>query len=193
LEKNAEGIQNQLEEYAKEFLKTQYGDQALKKLATLDILAVDDYDTGGISEATEKYIKIAVKRDINAGKLTGTTKLIVRHELGHVLDDNSPAFPEFDEEIEHEKTAWIKAKPKNPTENWYKNISIRTHIDPLKMQSLGFPRPETKISNKRLNEGTNAEIRRMKKSSHFVDRTLAERFAMANLIENPDYYTSKSD
>ena len=125
-------------------LENRIGDQALKKLAALDIVAVDAYDSGGISETTEKYIKIAVKRDINAGKLTGTTKLIVRHELGHVLDEGSPAFPDFDEEIEHEKIAWVNAKPKTPAENWYKNVSIRTHVDPLKMQSLGFPRPETK-------------------------------------------------
>jgi hypothetical protein len=192
LEKTVKSIQEQLEEYARGFLKTEYGDQALKKLATLEILAVDTYDTGGVSEATEKYVKVAVKRDINAGKLTGTTKLIVRHELGHVLDENSPAFPEFDEEIEHERTAWIKAKPQNSAENWYKNLSIRTHIDPLKMQLLGFPRPETKISYKRLKQGTNAEMRRMKKSSPFVDRVLAERFAMANLIENPHCYSLRN-
>jgi hypothetical protein len=192
LEKTAKSIQEQLGEYARSFLKTEYGDQSLKKLETLEILAVDAYDTGGISEATEKYVKIAVKRDINAGKLTNTTKLIVRHELGHILDENSQAFPEFEEEIEHERIAWVKAMPKNPAENWYKNLSIRTHIDPLKIQSLGFPRPETKISSKRLKQGTNVEMRRMKKDSPFVDRILAERFAMANLIENPHYYNPKS-
>src|SRR5208337_5553471 len=104
-----------------------------------DIKAVDAYDNGGVSEATDKDIKIAARRDIDAGKLTNTTKLIIRHELGHILDENSPAFPEFEEEIEHEKIAWVNAKPKTPAEHWYKNVSIRTHIDPLKMQSIGFP------------------------------------------------------
>ena len=44
------------------------------------------------------------------------------------------------------KSLGQKPKPKTPAEKWYKNISIRTHVDPLKMQSLGFPRPETKVS-----------------------------------------------
>jgi hypothetical protein len=188
-----EDIQGQIQEYARNFLKTEYGDQAVKKLATIDILAVDTYDVGGVSEATEKYIKIAVKRDVTACKLTGTTKLIVRHELGHILDKNSPAFPEFEEEIEHERIAWVNAKPKTPVENWYKNVSIRTHIDPLKMQSIGFPRPETKVSPNRLEQGTKIEMRRMQKGSALVDRVLAERFAMANLIENPNYYGLKGN
>jgi hypothetical protein len=188
LETTAKCIEAQIREYAENFLRTQYGEQTLKKLEGLDLLAVDAYDSGGISEATEKYVKIAVKRDVKAGKLTNTTKLIVRHELGHILDENTPAFPEFEEEIEHEKIAWQKAKPKNAAENWYKNVSIRTHVDPLKMQSCGFPRPETKISWQRLRHGTNSEIRRMKQNSSFVDSVLAERFAMANLIENPNFY-----
>jgi len=193
LEKTANSVLEQIREYATCFLKTEYGDQALRKLAALDIVDVEAYDTGGVSEATEKYVKIAVKRDVNAGKLTGTTKLIVRHELGHILDENSPAFPEFEEEIEHEKIAWVNAKPKTPAENWYKNVSIRTHIDPLKMQSLGFPRPETKVSPRRLKQGTKMEMRRMQKGNALVDRVLAERFAMANLIENPDYSRLKGN
>jgi hypothetical protein len=193
LETNAESIQEEIKEYAGCFLKTEYGNQALKKLAALEIVAVDAYDIGGISEATEKYIKIAVKRDIDAGKLTNTTKLIIRHELGHILDENTPAFPEFEEEIKHEKIAWVYAKPKTPAENWYKNISIRTHIDPLKMQSLGFPRPETKVAPSLLELGTSVEMKRMKKDSAFPDRILAERFTMANLIENPDFYDLKRD
>ena len=191
METTAETIQEQMKTYARHFLKAEYGDQALKKLDALEIIAVDAYDTGGVSEATEKYVKIAVKRDIDAGKLTNTTKLIIRHELGHILDESSQAFPEFDEEIQHEKIAWAKAKPKTPAENWYRNISIRTHIDPLKMQSLGFPRPETKVSPQKLKQGTNWEMKRMKKDSVFVDRFLAERFALANLIENPDCYSIK--
>ena len=191
METSAKTIQEQIKEYAANFLKSEYGELALKKLSTLEILAVDAYDTGGISEATEKYVKIAARRDIIAGKLTETTKLIVRHELGHILDENSPAFPEFDEEIEHEKAAWVNAKPKSPAENWYKNVSIRTHIDPLKMQTLGFPRPEAKVPPQRLKQGTDAEMKRMKKDSVFADRHLAERYAMANLNENPDYYRPK--
>ena len=186
-----ETVEEQMKIYASHFLKTEYGDQALKKLDALEIIAVDAYDTGGVSEVTEKYVKIAVKRDIDAGKLTDTTKLIIRHELGHILDESSQAFPEFDEEIQHEKIAWAKAKPTTPAENWYRNISVRTHIDPLKIQSLGFPRPETKVSPQKLKQGTNWEMRRMKKDSVFVDRFLAERFALANLIENPDYYSIK--
>lgn len=191
METTSETIQEQMKTYARHFLKAEYGDQALKKLEILDIIAVDAYDTVGVSEATEKYVKIAAKRDINAGKLTNTTKLIIRHELGHVLDESSQAFPEFDEEIQHEKIAWTKAKPKTPAENWYKNVSIRTHIDPLKIQSLGFPRPETKVSMQQLKQGTKREVERMKKDSVFVDRFLAERFALANLFENPDYYSVK--
>ena len=76
-------------------------------------------------------------------------------------------------------------------EKWYRNISIRTHIDPLKMQSLGFPRPDTKVSPQQLKQGTNWEMERMKKNSVFVDRFLAERFALANLIEDPDCYRLK--
>ncbi len=181
-------IEEQIKEYAKHFLKTEYGDQALKRLEMFDIKAVDTYDTGGISEVTDKDIKIAVRRDINAGKLTNTTKLIIRHELGHILDENSPDFPTFEERIEHEKIAWVNAKPKTPAEHWYKNISIRTHIDPLKMQSIGFPRPETKISPELLKQGISKEIKRMKGDSLFVDEILAERFAMANLVEDHNYY-----
>ena len=128
-------IEQQIREYAEHFLKTEFGDQALEKIEVISITAVDAYDTGGISEVTERKVRIAVRRDMDAGKLTGTTKLILRHELGHIMDVNSPAFPDFEEEIKHEKIAWLNAKPKNPAENWYKNLSIRTHIDPLKMQS----------------------------------------------------------
>ncbi|HUJ84583.1 MAG TPA: hypothetical protein VLV84_03155 [Candidatus Acidoferrales bacterium] len=191
METTAETIQEQMKTYASHFLKAEYGNLALKKLNAVDLIAVDAYDTGGVSEATEKYVKIAVKRDINAGKLTNTTKLIIRHELGHILDESLQAFPEFDEGIQNEKNAWAIAKPKTPAENWYRNISIKTHIDPLKMQSLGFPRPETKVSPQQLKQGTNWEIERMKKYSVYVDRFLAERFALANLIEDPDYYRLK--
>ena len=185
-------IEKQMKIYAEHFLRTEHGDQALSKLETLDITALNAYDAGGLSEVTDETIKIAAKRDIDAGKLTNTTKLILRHELGHVLDSNSPCFPEFEEEIEHEKIAWRNAKPKNPAEQWYKNLSIRTHIDPLKMQVLGFPRPENRVSPERLKQGTNAEIKRMRKDSALVDKKLAERFAMANLIENPNYYHPKT-
>ena len=177
-----------MKEYAEGFLRTEYGDEALKVLDVIHIIAIDAYDSGGVSEATEQHIKIAARRDINAGKLTSTTKLIIRHELGHVFDDTSVEFPEFEEEIQHEKIAWAKAKPKNAAENWYKNISIRTHIDPLKMQSMGFPSPQTKLSQDQLKRGTASEIERMKKYNPWVDEVLAERYAMANLVENPNFY-----
>lgn len=179
-----------MKDYAREFLKTEYGDKALKKLETIEIKAIYAYDDGGVSEATNKDIKIAIKRDIDAGKLTNTTKLIIRHEIGHILDENSPAFPEFEQEIEHEKIAWLNARPKTPGEHWYVNLSVRTHIDPLKMQVLGFPRPERKVSRELLKRGMNAEVKRMKKDSVIVDEILAERFAMANLVEDPKYYES---
>ena len=188
MQTTAKSIEEQIKEYAKHFLKTEYGDQALKRLEMFDIKAVDAYDTGGVSEVTDKDIKIAARRDIDAGKLTNTTKLIIRHELGHILDENSPVFPEFEEQIEHEKIAWVNAKPKTPAEHWYKNVSIRTHIDPLKMQSMGFPRPETKVSPELLKQGTNIELKRMKRDSLLTDKILAKRYAMANLVEDPDYY-----
>lgn len=184
----AKRIEKQIKEYAKYFLKTEYGDQALKRLEMFDVKAVDAYDNGGVSEVTDRDIKIAARRDIVAGKLTNTTKLIIRHELGHILDENAPEFPEFEEEIEHEKIAWVNAKPKTPAEHWYKNVSIRTHIDPLQMQSIGFPRPETKVSPELLKQGTNIELKRMKRDSPLTDKILAKRYAMANLIENPNYY-----
>jgi hypothetical protein len=134
-------------------------------------------------------VKVAVKRDVTAGKLTPTTKLILRHELGHILE-NSMSFCEFDEEIEHEKHAWDKAKPKNAAEKWYRNVSIRTHLDPLKMKAMGFPTPETKLSSQQLEKGTALEVERMKKGSVWVDELLAKRYAMANLVENPNYYNS---
>ncbi len=190
MQTTAKRIEGKIKEYAKHFIKTEYGNQALKKLEMFDIKAVDAYDTGGISEVTDKNIKIAAKRDIDAGKLTNTTKLIIRHELGHILDENSPAFPEFEEQIEHEKIAWVNAKPKTPAEHWYKNVSIRTHIDPLKMHSMGFPRPETKIAPELLKQGINMELKRMKTDTLTADEILAKRFAMANLIEDPDYYNS---
>lgn len=185
-------LEAQMKNYAEDFLKTEYGTQPPNKLGALRITAVDAYDAGGLSEVTDEGIRIAAKRDVQAGKLTSTTKLVLRHELGHVLDENSPLFPDFDEEIEHEKIAWIKAKPKNPAEQWYKNLSVRTHIDPLKMRTLGFPRPETKVSPGWLRHATNVEMKRMRKDSVFVDRKLAERYAMANLVENPDYYGSRA-
>jgi len=179
-----------MREYAEEFLRKEYDEQALAKLSLIHISAIDAYDDGGISEATDKEVKLAAKRDIDAGKLTNTTKMILRHELGHVLDEGLPDFPEFKEEIKHEKIAWEKAKLKTTAEKWYKNISIRTHIDPLKMQALGFPRPETKLSPQQLQVGTLAEVTRMKKDSVWVDEVLAKRFAMANLVENPTYYNT---
>ncbi len=185
----AKSIEYEIKEYAEQFLKTEYGEQAAKKLTDFEIKAVDAYDDGGVSEITDEHIQIAAKRDIEAGKLTNTTKLIVRHELGHLLDQSSEAFPDFSEEIEHEKTAWINAKPRNAAEQWYKNLSIRTHVDPLKMQSMGFPRPERKVSSDMLRHATDIELKRMKKESPFADAVLAERLAMANLIEDPNYYT----
>lgn len=188
METTTKSIERQMKEYAKYFFKTEYGHRALQRLKMFEIKAVDAYDTGGVSEATDKEIKIAAGRDIDAGKLTNTTKLIIRHELGHILDENSPAFPEFEEQIEHEKIAWVNAKPKTPSEHWYKNVSIRTHIDPLKMQSIGFPRPERKVSPKLLKHGLSMELKRMKRDSRFTDKILARRFAMANLVEDPCYY-----
>lgn len=182
-------IEKQMKEYAEEFFRTEYGDEAVKVLDAIHIITVDAYNDGGVSEATEQHIKIAARRDIDAGKLTSTTKLIIRHELGHIFDATSVEFPEFEEEIKHEKIAWAKAKPKNAAENWYKNVSIRTHIDPLKMQSMGFPRPETKLSQDQLQRGTDLEIKRMKKYNPWVDEVLAKRYAMANLIENPNFYS----
>lgn len=181
-------IEIEIKEYAEQFLRKEYGEKALEKLAPIHISLVDAYDEGGISEATDTEIKLAAKRDVDAGKLTETTKLILRHELGHILDETERDFPEFAEEIVHEKIAWENAKPKTAAENWYKNISIRTHIDPLKMQSMGFPRPETKLLSQQLEVGTLAEVERMKKDSVWVDEVLAKRFAMANLVENPNYY-----
>ena len=188
LETTAKRLEELIKEYARFFLKGEYGDQALKRLDMFEIKALNAYEIGGVSEVTDKDIKIAAGRDIDAGKLTNTTKLIIRHELGHILDENSPEFPEFEEQIEHEKIAWVNAKPKTPAEHWYKNVSIRTHIDPLKMQSIGFPRPEKKVSAKLLKQGTNLELKRMKRDSLFTDKILAERFAIANLIEDPNYY-----
>lgn len=180
-----------MKEYVEAFLTSQYGkEKAVEVLETIQIIAVENYDSGGVSEATEQHIKIAAKRDIDAGKLTDTTKLIIRHELGHIFDENSPDFPEFEEEIQHEKIAWAKAKPRNAAENWYKNVSIRTHLDPLKMMSIGFPSPETKISQEQLKRGIFLEVKRMKKNISWVDEVLAERYAMANLVENPYFYNS---
>jgi hypothetical protein len=181
-------IETQIREYAEQFLRSEYGEKALEKLAPIRISAIDAYDDGGVSEATETEVKLAAKRDVDAGKLTETTKLILRHELGHILDETERDFPEFDEAILHERIAWENAKPKTAAEKWYKNISIRTHLDPLKMQSMGFPRPETKLSPQQLEAGRLAEIARMKKDSLWVDEVLAKRFAMANLVEDPNYY-----
>jgi len=189
MQTTAKSIEYDIKEYAEQFLKAEYGEQAAKKLTDFEIKAVDAYDDGGVSEITDEHIQIAAKRDIEAGKLTNTTKLIVRHELGHLLDQRSEAFPDFNEEIEHEKTAWINAKPRNAAEQWYKNLSIRTHIDPLKMQSMGFPRPERRVPSEMLKHATDIELNRMKKESPFADAVLAERLAMANLIEDPHHYT----
>ncbi len=191
MQTTAENIEDQMKAYGIDFLKAEYGDEAARKLEMMEIKVIDAYDIGGISEITDKVIKIAAKRDIDAGKLTNTTKLIIRHELGHLLDENSPDFPEFEEQIEHERIAWTNAKPKNSAEYWYKNISIRTHMDPLKMQSMGFPRPETKITSDRLEQGICLELIRMKKDSPIADENLAKRYAMANLVENLDYYSNK--
>lgn len=177
-----------MREYALYFLKAEYGESALKKFERFDIVAIDQYDDGGVSEVTDNTIKIAVRRDIEANRLTDTTKLIIRHELGHILDDSSSAFAEFKEEIEHERIAWKKAKPKTAAEQWYKSISIRQHLDPLKIQAMGFPRPERKVSPELLKKGIHFEVKRMKKRSRLVDLNLAKRFAMANLIENLNYY-----
>jgi hypothetical protein len=181
-------IESAIREYAIQFLQNEYGQKALTKLALIGISAIDAYDDGGVSEATESEVKLAAKRDVDAGHLTETTKLILRHELGHLLDESTRDSSEFDEEILHEKIAWENAKPKTAAEKWYRNLSIRTHTDPLKMMAVGFPRPETKLSPQRLQQGTRLEIARMKRDSLWVDEVLAERYAMANLIENPDYY-----
>jgi hypothetical protein len=175
--------------YAKSFLKTEYGIKAQKKLETYVIKAVNSYDYGGVSEVTGNEVIIAAKRDIDQGRLTSETKLTIRHELGHILDENSPDCPEFDEIIAHEKIAWDNAKLKTPAEHWYKNLAVRTHMDPLKMQVLGYPNPETKVSKKLLQKGKENEMKRMGKDCVFVDEVLAERYAMANLAENPSYYS----
>jgi len=190
LQASVEQIENQIREYAEQFLKTEYGHQALKKLEEYDIEAVYTYDTS-VSEVTGNIIKIAAKRDIDIGKLTDVTKLTIRHELGHILDENLPDFPDFDQLIEHERIAWTNAKLKTPAEHWCKNLAIRTHLDPLKMQVLGFPCPERKVPPEHLKRGINMELERMSKYSPFVDEHLAERYAMANLIDTPNYYGSK--
>lgn len=183
-------IQTQMRQFAKEFLQAEYGsEEAAAVLDTIEIIAVDAYDVGGVSEVTEDHIKIAAKRDVEAGKLTSTTKIIIRHELGHIFDPQPEEFTGFEEEIQHERTAWLMAKPKNAAENWYKNLSIRTHIDPLKMQSVGFPRPQTKLSKEQLRQGIASEVLRMKRSNLLVDEVLAKRYAMANLVENPNFYS----
>lgn len=187
MQSSVEQIERQIIEYAEHFLKTEYGGQAVKKLAEYTIKAVYAYDNS-LSEVTGNIIKIAAKRDVDIGKLTEATKLTIRHELGHILDENLPDFPNFEELIEHERIAWANAKPKNPAEQWRKNLAIRTHLDPLKMQALGFPSPEKKVSPAQLKQGINMELERMGKDSPFVDEHLAERYAMANLIENPNYY-----
>jgi len=189
LEASFESIEKQIKNYARNFLKSEYDDKSLQRLERLDIIVIDAEDTGGLSEATDKYIKIAARRDMVAGNLTSTTKLIIRHEIGHVLDEDSPDFPEFEEEIEHERVAWAKAKLKTPAEHWYKNLSIRTHIDPLKIMSMGFPTPERKVPPRMLKRGRDMELKRMKRGSLFPDKVLAERFAMANLVEDPNYYS----
>ncbi|MGD6807994.1 MAG: hypothetical protein ACQCN4_13675 [Candidatus Bathyarchaeia archaeon] len=185
-----EQIEAQIREYAANFVGSQYGEQSLSKLSMIRICAVDAYETGGISEATGEEVRLAARRDIESGRLTCTTKLILRHELGHIFDESLPDFPEFEDVIKHEKIAWDKAKVKNAAEKWYENLSIRTHLDPLKMLVKGFPRPETKISPQKLRRGIKAEIERMKKGSRWVDKVLAERYAMARLVENPNYYDS---
>jgi hypothetical protein len=189
LQITAEWLELQIRTYAQEFLKTQYGPEAAKRLNSFAMNALDAYEYGGLSEATDASLTIAAKRDFEAGKLTNTTKLIVRHELGHIVDEDPLDFPEFEEQIEREKKAWLNAKPKTAAEQWYKNLSVRTHVDPLKMAAVGFPRPETKVSQERLEQGIVAEVARMKKDSHWVDTNLAKRFVMANLLENPNYYT----
>ena len=187
MQASVEQIERQIREYAEHFLETEYGVQAVKKLAEYTIKAVYAYDTN-ISEVTGNVIKIAAKRDMDIGKLTDVTKLTLRHELGHILDENLPDFPDFDELIEHERIAWANAKLKTPAEHWCKNLAMRTHLDPLKMQALGFPCPERKVSPEQLKWGINMELERMSKDSPFVDEHLAERYAMANLTENPNYY-----
>jgi hypothetical protein len=183
----AKAIEGEIRAYAKQFLETEYGVEAADKLDKLDFVALDAYDDGGVSEATETTITIAAKRDIEAGKLTSTTKLIVRHELGHILDTSASAF-EYEEQLIREKTAWTNAKPKTAAENWYKNLSIRTHIDPLKMHAVGFPRPQTKVSKKQLRQAIKSEITKINKHNLVADKILAKRFALAHLIENPNYY-----
>jgi hypothetical protein len=171
LHTTAQQIEDQIRAYAKQFLECEYGEQAKRKLEAYSIQAVDAYDTGGVSEAT------------------ATTKLIVRHELGHILDDTSPVCADFEEEILHERIAWANAKPKTPAEEWYKAVSIRAHVDPLKMQAIGFPRPERKVAVQKLKMGVKAEMQRMGRSSLLVDAALAERFAMFHLVEDPNYYS----
>jgi hypothetical protein len=186
LEKASKRIEQLIRQFSEDFLRAEYGEEAAKKLEKYTIKTVNAYDAG-VSEVSGKEIRIAAKRDIDACKLTNTTKLTIRHELGHILDEDSSDFPEFEELIEHEKIAWKNAKLKTPAEHWCKNLSIRTHMDPLKMHSIGYPNPETKVSPKQLKQATSVEVKRMQKDSKFVDRGLAERFAMANLVESHNF------
>jgi len=188
VEKASKRIEQQIRQFAEDFLRAEYGKEAVKKLEKYSIKAIYAYDGDCISEVSGNEIRIAAKRDIEAGELTNATKLTVRHDLGHILDEDSPDFPEFEELILHEKIAWENAKLKTPAEHWCKNLSIRTHMDPLKMHAVGYPSAETKVSAKRLKQATHIEVRRMRKDSPFVDEVLAERFAMAHLVENPEYY-----
>jgi uncharacterized protein YdeI (BOF family) len=182
-------IEEQIRSYTEQFLKTEYGPKTASRFKNLRINAVNAYDQGGVSEASENSITLAAKRDFDAGKLTNTTKLILRHELGHLIDEDSFEFPDYDGQIHREKKAWHNAKLKNAAERWYKNISVRTHTDPLKMAAVGFPRPETKIPKELLCRGTEAEVSRMKAVSSWVDVNLAKRFALSNLVGNPNYYS----
>ena len=188
MEKASKRIEQKIRQFSEDFLRAEYGEEAAKKPEKYTIKAIYASDGDCISEVSGNEIRIAAKTDIDEGKLTNSTKLTIRHELGHVLDENLPDFPDFEELILHEKIAWKNAKLKTPAEYWCKNLSIRTHMDPLKMHAMGYPSDRTKILPKQLRQATKIEVERMRKDSLFVDEVLAERFAMAHLVENPKYY-----
>jgi hypothetical protein len=88
VEKASKRIEQQIRQFAEDFLRAEYGKEAVKKLEKYSIKAIYAYDGDCISEVSGNEIRIAAKRDIEAGELTNATKLTVRHELGHILDED---------------------------------------------------------------------------------------------------------
>lgn len=71
-------------------------------------------------------------------------------------------------------------------------MSYPNAYQPLKDAVAGFPRTETKISPEQLECGIAFEVKRIKKDSAWVDRVLAKRYAMANLVMDADFYSANS-